>query len=284
MSDAAVAADLPPLDDDALSRIAGLVYRHTGIRLGPGKGYFVVGRLQGLFRSLGCVSWGDLPRRLEGDPRRIETLIQSVVTGETSFFRDEAPFAALRDKIVPEFVEGTPPPAPFRVWSAGCSTGQEPYSIVMALWDRVERGELDLQVWATDICGASLAKAREGVYEPLELRRGVEPEVRSRYFEDGPRGVARVREALRGRVRFESLNLMRADPGRQFHAVYCRNVAIYFDREGKQRVYQAVGRAVVPGGYLILGAAETLFPGVPGFETVYFGRSLLFRRQTGEPR
>lgn len=284
MSEAAVAADLPPLDDDALSRIAGMVYRHTGIRLGPGKGYFVVGRLQGLFRGLGCASWADLPGRLEGNPRGIDALIQSVVTGETSFFRDEAPFAALREKIVPELVAGVPRPAPFRVWSAGCSTGQEPYSVAMALWDRVERGDLDLQVWATDICGASLAKAREGVYEPLELRRGLEAAVRSRYFEEEPGGLARVREALRRRVRFEPLNLLRAAPGRQFHAVYCRNVAIYFDRDGKQQVYGAVGRAVLPGGYLILGAAETLFPGIPGFETVYFGRSLLFRRQTGEPQ
>lgn len=278
------APELPPLDDAALRGIADMVYRHTGIRLAASKGYFVVGRLQGLFRALRCTSWGELPGRVEADPRGVETLVQSVVTGETSFFRDEAPFLALREKIVPELVKGLPRPAPFRVWSAGCSTGQEPYSIAMALWDRVERGELDVQVWATDISAASLAKAREGLYEPLELRRGLDPETRRKFFDEQPGGLARVREAIRRRVRFEPFNLLRGVPRERFHAVYCRNVAIYFDREGKERLYGAVGAAVVPGGYLVLGAAETLFPGVPGFETVYFGRSLLFRRQTGEPR
>lgn len=278
------APELPPLDDAALRGIADMVYRHTGIRLAASKGYFVVGRLQGLFRALGCTSWGELPGRVETDPRGVESLVQSVVTGETSFFRDEAPFLALREKIVPELVKGLPRPAPFRVWSAGCSTGQEPYSIVMALWDRVQRGELDVQVWATDISAASLAKAREGLYEPLELRRGLDSETRRRFFTEEPGGLARVRDEIRRRVRFEPLNLLQGAPRERFHAVYCRNVAIYFDRQGKERLYAAVGSAVVPGGYLVLGAAETLFPGVPGFETVYFGRCLLYRRQVREPR
>lgn len=277
-------SELPPLDDAALRGIAEVVYRHTGIRLAASKGYFVVGRLRGLFRSLQCTSWGELPGRLEADPRGVESLVQAIVTGETSFFRDEAPFLALREKIAPDLVNGVPRPAPLRVWSAGCSTGQESYSIVMALWDRVERGELDVQVWATDISAASLAKAREGVYEPLELRRGLDPDARRRFFTEQSGGLARVRDEIRRRVRFEPFNLLQGVPRERFHAVYCRNVAIYFDREGKQRLYGAVGAAVVPGGYLVLGAAETLFPGVPGFETVYFGRSLLFRRQTGEPR
>jgi len=284
MREAIIPSGPPPIDPDALEQIAGVVYRHTGILLGPGKGYFVEVRLLSLYRELECRSWSDLPRRLEAQPEALDKLIQSVVTGETSFFRDELPFQALGELIVPELTAGTPAPVPFRVWCAGCSTGQEAYSVAMSLWDRVERGALNLEIWATDICQTSLARAKDGIYLPIELRRGLDPARRARFFRERPDGSAQVREDLRRRIRFQQLNLITAAATGRFHAVFCRNVAIYFDRDGKERVYGKAGEALLPGGYMILGASETLFPGVPGFETVYFRRSLLFRRRAGGSR
>jgi chemotaxis protein methyltransferase CheR len=284
MHAAHILGDPPPIDTDALAQISRLVYRHTGIRLGPRKGYFVEARLLGLYRDLGCSCWEELPQRLDAQPEALEQLIQSVITGETRFFRDDLPFQALSEVMVPAFAAQGARPMPFRVWSAGCSTGQEPYSIAMSLWDEVARGGLDLEISATDICHASLARAREGRYAPRELERGVDATRRTRFFREGTSGTAQVREDLRRRVRFRHLNLMTEDPPGLFHAIFCRNVAIYFDREGKERVYGKLGAALLPGGYLVLGAAETLFPGASGFETVYFRRSLLFRRRAGDSR
>ena len=272
--------ELPIPDPQAYARIAEVVYRHTGIQLGPGKNYFVVGRLGGLYRSLGCSDWGELPRHLsDADDELVDALVRAVVTPETRFFRDELPFRALEERIVPDVTGDLPRGAPLRVWSAGCSTGQEPYSVAMALWHRVSARQITLEVIASDICHASLERAERGVYGPLELGRGLDAASRRAFFETQPGDRAVIREEVRERVRFERRNLITDPPPRSdFQVVFCRNVAIYFDVANKRRLYANLARALVPGGYLVLGAAETLFPSVQGFETVYFERSLLFRK------
>ena len=274
--------DLPTPDDRSIHAISDLVYRHTGIHIGPSKAYFLVGRLGRLYQSLRCADWGDLASRIEtASPDLVETFVQSVVIAETRFFRDELPFRALAEKIAPEIAAQRALPAPLRIWSAGCSTGQEPYSAVMALWDRIESGLLDVEVWATDISANALEAARRGVYEPFELNRGLPPEVRCRFFEEARGGAAKVRSEIRARVRFERLNLcVDAPPRRDFDVVFCRNVAIYFDRAGKDRLYRRLADAIGCAGYLILGGAETPLGSMQGFETVYFGRYLLFRKAT----
>lgn len=281
MIQTAVPDALPPIDEASFHGIADLVFRHTGIRLGPGKSYFVQGRLAGLYRALGCNHWRELQARFQNaaHSKLIEALVEAVVTPETSFFRDGMPFRAIREKLLPDVLASGSSPVPMRIWSAGCSTGQEPYSVVMTLWNEVNRGDVELEVWATDICQAALDRACRGVYGPLELDRGVHPGTRRTFFEEIGGGSARIRDEIRARVRFERLNLATEMPSRgDFHAVLCRNVGIYFDVAGKQRLYRIIGDSVQPGGYLILGAAETLFPGIPGFETVYFERFLLFRK------
>ncbi|MBI5444954.1 MAG: protein-glutamate O-methyltransferase CheR [Deltaproteobacteria bacterium] len=275
---------VPPPDPESFGRIADLIYRQVGIRLGPGKGYFVEGRLGRLYRELGCRDWADLCRQLEaaGAGARRDAFIDAVVTGETQFFRDELPFRALAEKILPEARQGADQPLRFRVWSAGCSTGQEPFSIAMALWDCVERGAAELDIWATDVSAASLRRAQDGVYDELELARGLSAERRRRFFEELPGRGARVGGPLRRAVRFQRLNLA-TDPvcGPGFHAVFCRNVAIYFDTEGKRRLHQTLESAVAPGGYLILGAAETQLLGRSSFRVEHFHRCLLFRKAGG---
>lgn len=280
MAEALLHSDPPPPDADSLERIGGVVYRLTGIRLGPGKDYFVAGRLRGLYRRLGCSRWDDLPHFLEENADLADILVQSVVTGETSFFRDRIPFRALRYKVVPEFSHGAPGPGRLRVWSAGCSSGQEPYSAAMSLWDEIEGGQVDLDVWATDISAAALERGREGVYAREELRRGLVQGEIERFFDPIGDRHARVKPRLRARVRFSRMNLVSDDPPRAcFQAVLCRNVAIYFDTAARAEAYRRLSEALVPGGYLVLGAAETLFPTLPSFETIHFERHLLFRKR-----
>ena len=276
--------DVPPLDPAAFQAVAGLVYRHTGIRLAQGKEYFVAGRLGKLLRDLGCSRWEELPERVAASPSSVrDALIQAVVTPETRFFRDEVPFEALREHIAPELCRGRPRPARLRVWSAGCSTGQEPYSIIMCLWDAVESGQIDLEVVGTDISRAALARAREGVYEPWELQRGLDAGRMARYFEPAGCGRARVRPELRARVRFHRANLVSdPPPPGGFQVVFCRNVGIYFDRESKRRLLTGLVRALTPGGYLFLGGTESLYPPFPGLRSVRLGRALCYRNEREE--
>jgi len=278
---------IPDPDPASFARIAALVHRHTGIRLAAGKEYFVAGRLGGLLRSLGCEGWGELCEQLEAREAGAltEELVPAVVVAETRFFRDRAPFRALRERFLPEALVAGACPSKFRVWSAGCSTGQEPYSIVLALWDVLEAAGLGLEVWATDICQPSLNRAAAGVYDPIELARGLGPEERRRFFEELPGGSARVKEEIRRLVHFERFNLAghgQEPPGRDFDAVFCRNVAIYFDRPGRRQLYALLGEALRPGGHLVLGAAETPLPGLAGFAPVRFDRCLFYRKVGGE--
>ncbi|GAB4262434.1 CheR family methyltransferase [Deferrisoma sp.] len=271
---------IPPLRPGAYRAIAELVYRHTGIRLGPGKEYFARARFGGLLRDLGCADWDEfVPAVTQRGRRVVEALIQAVVTPETSFFRDRAPFEALRNAIVPAFAQGKPLPFRLRVWSAGCSHGQEPYSVVMCLWDLLETGRIVLDLLATDLSPRALERARRAEYDDWELARGLDAAARARYFDPLPDGRARVKENVRRRVRFRRHNLVaEPPPDTGFHVVLCRNVGIYFGRETKAKLYRCLASALAPGGVLILGGAETLLSGLEGFRPEYHGRALVYRK------
>ena len=132
---------LPALEPEVFQQLADLVYCHTGIRLVAGREYFAVERLGGLFGELGCGSWAEFMEHFSGDDGGLENrLIRAVVTPETRFFRDGLPFRVLGEKVLAEVVARRSPPAPLRIWSAGCSTGQEPYSIAMTLWPATASG------------------------------------------------------------------------------------------------------------------------------------------------
>ncbi|NOY45495.1 MAG: protein-glutamate O-methyltransferase CheR [Deltaproteobacteria bacterium] len=270
---------LPTLDAASFRAVAELVFEHTGIRLAPGKEYFVVSRLGRLLRDTGCSRWEELPAAiLRAGTRALDGLVQAVLTLETSFFRDGRPFRALREALVPEMVRRGPAPYPLRIWSAGCSTGQEPYSIVMCLADLLDRGRIRLDLLATDLSPLALARARQGVYEPWELERGLDEGDRARYFEPLGHGRARIRAEVRRRVRFRRHNLVTEPPPEAgFDVVFCRNVGIYFGPETLVRLHRNLAAALRPGGVLVLGAGETVSPEVPGFRAEYPCRALVYR-------
>ncbi len=270
---------LPKLNAASFRAVAQLVFEHTGIRLTPGKEYFVMSRLGNLLRETGCSRWEDLPAAiLRAGARAVDGLVQAVLTLETSFFRDGRPFRALREVLVPELVRQGPAPYPLRIWSAGCSTGQEPYSIVMCLGDLLDRGRIRLDLLATDLSPLALHRAREGVYEPWELDRGLDGEARARYFDRLGHGRARIRPEVRRWVRFRRHNLVTAPPPeRGFDVVFCRNVGIYFGPETLGRLHRNLAAALRPGGVLVLGAGETVSPTVPGLRAEYPNRALVYR-------
>ncbi len=262
------------LAPDTFAFVADLVGRRSAIRLDPGKEYLVESRLGPLARERGLVV-DDYVRRLRAAPTEDElaTVVEALTTNETSWFRDIAPFAALRSYVLP-MLRAAGATQRVRIWSAACSTGQEPYSILMALGDGIDVPSLE--VVATDLNEQVLARAREGVYSQLEVNRGLPAAMLVRHF-DRVGAHWRVRADLRAKVQFRRHNLLDPAPPGAFDLVFLRNVLIYFDLPTKRAVLDRVVRALRPGGLLVLGAAETTLGVHDGFERVQAGGAVLHR-------
>jgi chemotaxis protein methyltransferase CheR len=257
---------------DTFAFVADLVARRSAIRLEAGKEYLVESRLGPMARerSLGIDEYVRRLRAGVGDDE-LGAVVEAMTTNETSWFRDVAPFAALRSHVLPLLREAGAGDR-LRIWSAACSTGQEPYSILMALGD----GAPSVDIVATDLNEQVLARAREGVYSQLEVNRGLPAAMLVRHFE---RVGAhwRVRADLRSRVQFRRHNLMDPPPPGPFDLVFLRNVLIYFDLPTKRAVLDRVARVLRPGGMLVLGAAETTLGVHDRFERIEAGAAVLHR-------
>lgn len=185
-----------------------------------------------------------------------------MTTNETLWFRDTYPFEVLKNKVIPEFIRNNPGQR-LRMWSAACSSGQEPYSISMAIdeFERSNLGQLKMgaQIVATDLSGTMLTNCKTGEYDSLAIARGLSQERLQRYFD--PKGAGRwaVKPAIRSRVEFRSFNLLDsyASLGK-FDIVFCRNVLIYFSAQVKRDILLRIHSTLKPGGYLFLGASEAL--------------------------
>ncbi len=233
-----------------------------GIVLGENKQYLVSSRLNRVVADFKLESVGELVAQLRRDSRSElrNRVVEAMTTNETSWFRDNHPFAALKDVILPEL--GKSRRNPVRIWSAACSSGQEPYSIAMTLheFQMGQPGALnaDVQIVATDISPAVLQAAKAGRYDELSMARGLSPERRKRYFQQHGQQWE-VSPVIRSRVQFRDLNLLQSYAllGR-FDVIFCRNVLIYFSSESKRDILTRMARALNPGGYLLLGGSESL--------------------------
>jgi len=191
-----------------------------------------------------------------------EQVVDAMTTNETLWFRDTYPFEVLKNKVIPEFIHNNPGQR-LRMWSAACSSGQEPYSISMAIdeFERSNLGQLKMgaQIVATDLSGTMLNNCKTGEYDSLAIARGLSAERLQRYFD--PKGPGRwaIKPAIRNRVEFRSFNLLDsyASLGK-FDIVFCRNVLIYFSAQVKKDILLRIHSTLKPGGYLFLGASEAL--------------------------
>lgn len=238
--------------------VADLVRTHSAIQLAPGKEYLVESRLLPLAREKGLTGPAAVDSyvrdvRRSPDRGEVTRVVEALTTNETSWFRDSSPFAALRQHIAP--AARAQNAGPLRIWSAACSTGQEPYSIAMTL---LESGERRFSVLATDLSTAVLAQARSGRYSQLEMNRGLPASMLVRYFERAGAGWS-VKDELRRAITFAQHNLLQPPPaGGPFDVVFLRNVLIYFDAATKRDILSRTRRAMRPGAFLVLGAAESM--------------------------
>lgn len=233
-----------------------------GILLGENKQYLVTSRLRKIMVGHELKSLGELVERLRRQPRGAlrEAVIDAMTTNETLWFRDLHPFRILQDKLLPELAKKGGPS--LRIWSAACSTGQEPYSIAMCIdeFKRLKPGQLrpNVQIVATDISRTVLEGARKGEYEMLAIGRGLSPERQRQYFTPAVNGSWAIKPAIRSMVDFKEINLLERYMLGRFDIIFCRNVLIYFSAEHKRDILLRMHQSLNPGGYLILGASESL--------------------------
>lgn len=255
---------LTPLSDKAFGRIRSLVYSHCGINLTDQKRSLVVGRLNKLLKQRGIASFDDYCHYLESDKsgRALDELVNRISTNHTFFYREKAHFEFFFDHALPEAVAACKAEGhkDLRIWCAGCSSGEEPYMLIMLMMEYFGReyAQWDAGILATDISSKALTTAINGVY-PDDRMGQLPAKYRSKYFHRQGDMWA-VNEEVKREVTYRRFNLMnpRFPFKRPFHMVFCRNVMIYFDKTTREALVKRFFMHTRPGGYLFIGHSESL--------------------------
>ncbi|MBI1360332.1 MAG: methyltransferase domain-containing protein [Alphaproteobacteria bacterium] len=256
--------------------VADLLKKRAGIVLTADKTYLLESRLAPLARKEGLPSIDDLIEvvRTRREERLVAQLVDVMTASETYFFRDRTPFVHLREAVLPALAE-VRRGGRIRIWCAACSTGQEAYSIAMMLDQNPSLTDgVPVEIVATDISDRSLEKARAGLYSQFEVQRGLPIQMLMNYFTQQD-DHWRISERLRGNVAFRKQNLI--EPFTQlgkFDVVLCRNVLVNFDHSTKADVLNRIAEQMAPGGYLMLGAPETVVGVSTAFEASLERRGL----------
>ncbi|MBN1604290.1 MAG: protein-glutamate O-methyltransferase CheR [Chitinispirillaceae bacterium] len=250
------------------------------------KAYLIESRLSPIAKELNCDSWQELYYKVKNDISGTlkRKIINAITTNETSFFRDNSPFEMLKYKILPDLIDKrkktTPSGSdiPIRIWSAACSTGQELYSIAIAIRETV--GNLkgyDVRLLGTDISDDVVTKASRGIYGKIEIERGLAPDMLNRYFEKKD-SEWKIKDEIRALATFKHINLLESVTfPNKFDIVFCRNVAIYFLTDDRKKLYTNIGKELASDGYLIIGATESLANLCPQFQSFRYLRSVYYQ-------
>ncbi len=233
----------------------------SGLTLDANKAYLIESRLSPLMRRAGIANLSELLKSIKSgkDASLKQNVIDAMMTNETFFFRDRAPFDNFRNAILPKLMEARQEERRIRIWCAAASTGQEPYSLAMILDEEMKKlAGWNIEILATDLSSTAIATARAGRYTQFEVQRGLPITHLLRYFRNEADSW-RINEYLRARIQFEEFNLLSdfRDFG-QFDIIFCRNVLIYFDVETKKDILHRLGGALAKDGFLTMGSAETV--------------------------
>jgi chemotaxis protein methyltransferase CheR len=273
---------------DDFNALRALVHQVTGISLADTKRNLVYGRLSRRLRALGLGSFAEYRQLLVAEPDGVEMVefCNAITTNLTSFFRESHHFEYLRQhRLVP--LANARPGHRVRIWSAGCSTGEEPYSIAMTVCEALGKGSdqalrVDLKILATDLDSDVLARARSGVYTPDHIK-GLNTTQLGKFFDARPvEGQPRyaVKSAVSRLITFKQLNLMHDLPMRgPLDVIFCRNVVIYFDKDTQRRLFQRFARLQRPGDLLFIGHSESMFKVSEAYTLI--GRTIYQRNEAG---
>jgi chemotaxis protein methyltransferase CheR len=265
---------MSPVDYEFLRKY---LKERSGLVLSADKQYLVESRLLPVARSAGFANLADLVRALMlGNTDALMTaVVEAMMTHESFFFRDKLPFDHFRQTIMPALIAARSNVRTIRIWCAAASTGQEPYSLAMCLREMEQKiAGWRIELLATDIGNDVLEKARQGLYSQFEVQRGLPIQLLIRHFTQVGE-LWQIAPDIRSMVKYQQLNLLAdfAKLGR-FDLILCRNVLIYFDTETKISVLNRLARSTASGGYLMLGAAETVVGLTNSFKVVPDKRGL----------
>jgi chemotaxis protein methyltransferase CheR len=277
----------PALDAQTFESLRQRITRSSGIFVptDDNSRFLLERRLAPRLRYRGVTSFHDYEQIL--DEPEMELMLDTIAIHETYFFREERQLKAFRGHVLPELAN---PDRPINIWSAGCSTGEEAYTIAMLL---AEEGLLDrgqARVLASDLSKRVIELGRVGIYGPSSFRT-TEDRYRAKYFCESKRGTWRVCDSIRDSVSFEQFNLMEMNRRQNLapmplatglaegvDVIFCRNVLMYFDDESSRETVRSFHSMLAPGGFLLLGHAESLLPYGTGFNPVQIGHELIYRK------
>lgn len=270
------------MTDEEFLLLRDLIHDYCGIDLPESMKYLLERRLRPRVPVVGVDTYRNYYRhvRYGRDPQaELDEIVERITTNETYFFRGEAQLRAFSEEIIPEVVRGRRAGATIRIWSAGCSSGEEPYTLAMLLNEAPAARGFRFEISAHDISRKVLRIAREGIYREASFRQTDAAE-RGRYFKQiGAR--YRLNDDIRQRVTFGHLNLMNEGAMAllsDIDVVFCRNVMIYFGRDARKRLLDSFLRRMRPGGFLVLGHSESLINVSTGFELAPLVNDIVYRK------
>ncbi|HSR08461.1 MAG TPA: protein-glutamate O-methyltransferase CheR [Bryobacteraceae bacterium] len=267
-----------PIRADNYRFLRDYIYRESGIVLDDDKHYLIEARLLPIVQQTQLASLDALCSALRnnGDPPLQKKVVEAMTTHETLFFRDMAPFDALKTEVLPPLIELRKATRKLTFWSAAASSGQEAYSLAMLLLEMGLEG-WNIQILGTDLSEQILARAREGRYMQIEVNRGLPATSLVKYFDR--RGLDwQLKERVRRMVSFEQFDLRKSMRTKgPFDVIFCRNVLIYFDGETKKQILRELRGALFPGGHLILGGTESTLNLDNEFKRVPVGRTVFYQ-------
>ncbi|CCD93427.1 chemotaxis protein methyltransferase [Bradyrhizobium sp. ORS 375] len=248
---------MTPLDYEFLRK---LLKERSGLDLSADKQYLVESRLLPLARRANLAGIPELVQKMKSGGEQLTTqVVEAMTTNETFFFRDKIPFDHLREGILPALIQSRASRRSLRIWSAACSTGQEPYSIAMCLREfGAALAGWRIEIVATDLSQEVLEKSKAGLYSQFEVQRGLPIQLLVKYFTQLGE-LWQLSADIRGMVQHRQLNLLQdfSHLGK-FDVIFCRNVLIYFDQDTKAQIFERMAKVMEPDGTLLLGAAESV--------------------------
>ncbi|MFQ5718110.1 MAG: CheR family methyltransferase [Acidobacteriota bacterium] len=269
------------LAEDSVRQVLELLNRRFGFQFRDSFLEMARDRLARRMLDLGLENLRDYYYRLLYDPesdREFDRLFDTLSNNETYFFREETQIATFAEEILPE--RSGAAKSRVRVWSAGCSTGEEPYSLAMAVLEQVGTGADRVEIFGSDYSGRALDRARRGIYHGFSFRN-LPDKFRDRYFRREDGGDFRIIPEVRRMVHFGKCNLLGQSgdlPLIKFDAIFCRNVLMYFDRDSRRRVIELFHDRLAEGGYLFLGHSESLLDLSDQFELANLVNDVAYRR------
>ncbi|MFT7185409.1 MAG: chemotaxis protein methyltransferase CheR [Pseudohongiellaceae bacterium] len=259
------------MTDADFKSVSDLAYEFTGIVLGPQKRDMVYGRLARRLRDLGLTYVVDYIKIVKNDcNQEVSRFINAITTNLTSFYREEHHFDFISTTLIPELKKTNEKTKKIRAWSAGCSTGEEPYSLAITFKENMDLQDWDLKILATDLDSQALNKGQQGIYD-LERIESIKPSYKKKWFlkDKNQPDVVKVKPEIQALTKFKRLNLLEEWPMKgPFDFIFCRNVVIYFNAETQSVLFDRYADMLKDGGYLIIGHSESLDRGCHRFRSI----------------